>query len=575
MTYRRPTSAIWTAVIWFSVSVPVLSELIAEVEPSVSVDCNRFMIAPTRASACVPEARIAVTTAGRFSGMAPTAKATAAVKTTVNLSPRTRFKTIDTTKAIPAIHRICRVSLSSWRVSGVLAACSACSIPEMWPTSVAIPVAVTTNSPEPRVTLVFMYTMSARSPSGVPVTSTGSVPLATGRLSPVSADSATSSVAARSSRPSAGTTSPASIETMSPGTSCSAAISRSWLSRMTLALRIIIFCRAVTAAAAFPSCCRPRTALKSVSRIRTMPVSHSCRPRLTRPAPSRTSCIRSAYWRTNARHRGSVLPASNALSPNRSARAAASAEVRPCCPSTCSACSTWSVRSVCQIGPSSPGASADTGAPVGTVTCPPRASAVSRHGAGRGHMTALGQVDGDAEEQRAGGQEVRGPVDPEAVTGVAGVDDEQDREHQGQHGNDHVPDKARRVHGLVIYPPPLQLRERGEAVGDGGGDAGHQDQGGEHGRAARADVVDGHRDRGERGGGDDAEGGDLALVHTLEPFREQAVLGGGQRHLGADHGPAGQRAEPGDDHRQGHHVAGPGAAEDGVGHVGERRPRLG
>ena len=42
-------------------------------------------------------------------------------------------------------------------------------------------------------------------------------PCATGRLSPVSADSATSSVAAASSRPSAGTTSPASIATTSPG----------------------------------------------------------------------------------------------------------------------------------------------------------------------------------------------------------------------------------------------------------------------------------------------------------------------------------------------------------------------
>jgi hypothetical protein len=130
--------------------------LIAEVEPRVSVDCNRFMIAPTRASACVPEARIVVTTAGRFSGMAPIAKATAAVKTAVNVSPRARFKIIDTISAPPAIHRIWWVSLSSWRVSGVLPACSACSIPEMWPTSVAIPVAVTTNSPEPRVTLVFM-----------------------------------------------------------------------------------------------------------------------------------------------------------------------------------------------------------------------------------------------------------------------------------------------------------------------------------------------------------------------------------------------------------------------------------
>ena len=73
-------------------SVPVLSELIAEVEPSVSVDCIRFMIAPTRASSCVPYARIVVTTAGRFSGIAPTANATAAVNTTVKVSPRARFE---------------------------------------------------------------------------------------------------------------------------------------------------------------------------------------------------------------------------------------------------------------------------------------------------------------------------------------------------------------------------------------------------------------------------------------------------------------------------------------------------
>ena len=35
----------------------------------------------------------------------------------------------------------------------------------MWPTSVAMPVAVTMNRPVPRVTFVFMYTMSVRSPS--------------------------------------------------------------------------------------------------------------------------------------------------------------------------------------------------------------------------------------------------------------------------------------------------------------------------------------------------------------------------------------------------------------------------
>ena len=36
----------------------------------------------------------------------------------------------------------------------------------MWPTSVDIPVDVTTKLPAPRVTFVFMKTMSVRSPSG-------------------------------------------------------------------------------------------------------------------------------------------------------------------------------------------------------------------------------------------------------------------------------------------------------------------------------------------------------------------------------------------------------------------------
>ena len=132
------------------------------------------------------------------------AKATAASKTARNVSPRARFSAIDATSAMPAITRICSSSRSIWRASGVLTSCSSASIPEMWPTSVAIPVAVTTNSPAPRVTLVFMYTMSVRSPSGVPAPCTGSVPLETGRPSPVSADSSASSVAAFSSRPSAG-----------------------------------------------------------------------------------------------------------------------------------------------------------------------------------------------------------------------------------------------------------------------------------------------------------------------------------------------------------------------------------
>ncbi len=145
-----------TAVIWLSVSVPVLSELIADVEPSVSVDRSRFMIAFAFASICVPYERIVVTTAGSPVGIAEIAKAIAAVKTVSKLSPRDRLSRIETRTAPPAMNRIWLVSFLSWTVSGVSASSVDWSMCEMWPTSVSIPVEVTTNAPEPRVTFVFM-----------------------------------------------------------------------------------------------------------------------------------------------------------------------------------------------------------------------------------------------------------------------------------------------------------------------------------------------------------------------------------------------------------------------------------
>jgi hypothetical protein len=48
----------------------------------------------------------------------------------------------------------------------------------------------------------------------------------------------------------------------------------------------------------------------------------------------------------NTCERGSALPAASSLGPNRWARAAASAELRPRCPSTPSECRTWSALSV-------------------------------------------------------------------------------------------------------------------------------------------------------------------------------------------------------------------------------------
>ena len=98
----------------------------------------------------------------------------------------------------------------------------------MCPISVSMPVAVTISSPRPRVTAVFMYAMQVRSPSGTSSPGTGSVDLPTGRLSPVSAASSISRVAATQTRPSAGTRLPASTSTTSPGTSSSASISIAW-----------------------------------------------------------------------------------------------------------------------------------------------------------------------------------------------------------------------------------------------------------------------------------------------------------------------------------------------------------
>ena len=86
----------------------------------------------------------------------------------------------------------------------------------MWPTSVAMPVLVTRIVPAPRVTWVFMKARSTRSPSPA-LSATASTCFGTGTLSPVRADSSISRVAEVRMRASAGTRSPASMLTMSPG----------------------------------------------------------------------------------------------------------------------------------------------------------------------------------------------------------------------------------------------------------------------------------------------------------------------------------------------------------------------
>ena len=98
--------------------MPVLSEQIAEVAPSVSVERRRLTIAFASASRRVPRERIVVTTAGRPVGIAAIANATATVNTSVKLCPRAMLIATEATSARPAIVTSCLVSFSSCSVSG-------------------------------------------------------------------------------------------------------------------------------------------------------------------------------------------------------------------------------------------------------------------------------------------------------------------------------------------------------------------------------------------------------------------------------------------------------------------------
>ena len=233
--------------------MPVLSEQIAEVEPSVSTAGSRFTIALRLAISRVPIDSRAVTTAGSPVGIAATARATPVMNRVSKDSPRTRPSTTTKTRATPAMEAMILDRPSSCFCSGVLSVSVFASRSAMWPISVSMPVPVTTSSPRPRVTAVFMYATQVRSPSGTSSPGTGSVDLPTGRLSPVSAASSISSVAATQIRPSAGTLLPASTSTTSPTTSSSASISIAWPSRRTRVMVFIIWASALTLSSAFAS----------------------------------------------------------------------------------------------------------------------------------------------------------------------------------------------------------------------------------------------------------------------------------------------------------------------------------
>jgi hypothetical protein len=159
MEKRSVGSMTSTTVTWFIVSVPVLSELIADVEPRVSTESRLLTTAPWAASSREPLDKITCSTVGIAIGTAASASAIAVVKITCADSPRECPSTnmmMIVRPAAPAIHR---VNVSSCLVMGVLTVGADFSMPEMAPTAVLAPVAVTIITPLPCVTGVFMNAM--------------------------------------------------------------------------------------------------------------------------------------------------------------------------------------------------------------------------------------------------------------------------------------------------------------------------------------------------------------------------------------------------------------------------------
>ena len=154
--------------------------------------------------------------------------------------------------------------------------------------------------------------------------------LATGALSPVSAASCASSVAERSSRPSAGTMSPASTSTMSPGTTSAAGTSAIAPSRRTRLCGTCIFDSASTLARAFSSWREPSTRLRITSSATKIAVGTSPMTKLTAVTATSIRFIGSRSCASAIADTDGGFSPLIWLGPYCASRDVASAWVRPC-----------------------------------------------------------------------------------------------------------------------------------------------------------------------------------------------------------------------------------------------------
>ena len=131
------------------VSVPVLSEQMTEVLPSVSTAGSRRIRACRLTIRWTPMASEMVTTAGRASGTTATARAMPKISISMNGWPRNKPKATMTATTAKAARARAWPTLSRFSCSGVRRLSTVWSSPAILPNSVCMPVATTTPRPRP------------------------------------------------------------------------------------------------------------------------------------------------------------------------------------------------------------------------------------------------------------------------------------------------------------------------------------------------------------------------------------------------------------------------------------------
>ena len=205
-------------VIWFCVSVPVLSEQITVVLPRVSIAFIFLTSTFFLYIVCTHRARVIVTTAGNHSGIAETAR----LIEVRSISSHGRCLNVPTTNIIQQIINIiipsCIHKVFNFFWSGVALSSVFSTIFAIFPSSVCIQVSVTIPVTFPVVIVVPEKSMFVLSQSGT-IHSTMSALLFTGTLSQVRIDSSAARTKLSMILISAHTLSPASSKMISPGTS--------------------------------------------------------------------------------------------------------------------------------------------------------------------------------------------------------------------------------------------------------------------------------------------------------------------------------------------------------------------